>query len=204
MWLARLKQTRPIEDAMNRNERFPPPPQAAAAQHEPPHAPVPGSGYQYGPGFSQSGGGYIETETRRPRSTGGSDYQQVRPWGPQDGMDEGGRYAPRDYREPDAPRHPRSFDYGPDIAPPRDHRGRGPKNYRRSDERLGEQLHQRLSDDPEIDASGITLEVTNGRVALSGEVESRRAKHHVEDLVDACPGVVEIDNRLRIAARDGR
>lgn len=83
------------------------------------------------------------------------------------------------------------------------YRGRGPKGYQRSDERVKEDLCERLSDDPQIDASDISIEVSGGRVTLSGEVEQRWMKHHVENLVDACAGVQDIDNQLRVARGTG-
>jgi len=33
---------------------------------------------------------------------------------------------------------------------------------------------------------------------LDGTVPERRMKHAIEDLVDACPGVQDIDNRIRV------
>lgn len=77
--------------------------------------------------------------------------------------------------------------------------GRGPKGYTRSDERIREDISERLSDDPAIDASDITLEVKDGKVTLTGQVEARWIKHSVEDMVDRCAGVREIDNRLGVA-----
>jgi len=35
----------------------------------------------------------------------------------------------------------------------RDHRGKGPRNYQRSDERIAEDVHQRLADDHDLDGS---------------------------------------------------
>lgn len=172
--------------------------------------------YPYGVGFSRSQGGYIDREAARPSAPGSADaYQRVRPWGPQDGVE--GDSTDRDphqaHRVHDRGRARRrgvagvdDQGLGPDIAPTRDFRGRGPKDYQRSDERLKEDICERLRDDPRIDASQITVDVTGGRVSLSGEVDSRRAKHQAEDLVDACRGVSEIDNRLRVRSggpRDG-
>ena len=72
----------------------------------------------------------------------------------------------------------------------------------RSDERLRELIAERLTDDPQIDASDIEIGVADGRVTLSGTVDRRQTRHRVEDLVDTC-GVREIDNRLGIGpARD--
>lgn len=84
-----------------------------------------------------------------------------------------------------------------------DHAGRGPRDYTRSDERLKEDLCERLTRAPHIDASDISVEVNDGRVTLNGKVDSRHTKYNVENLVDVCMGVKEIDNRLGIEASSG-
>jgi osmotically-inducible protein OsmY len=78
---------------------------------------------------------------------------------------------------------------------------RGPRNYVRPDERIAEDVYDALTDDPWVDAGGIAITVTGGMVILEGEVESRRAKHYVEELVERCRGVTDIDNRLEVARR---
>jgi BON domain len=40
--------------------------------------------------------------------------------------------------------------------------------------------------------------VRGARVVLEGTVPSRHMKHAIEDLVDACPGVQDIDNRVGV------
>lgn len=82
------------------------------------------------------------------------------------------------------------------------HRGRGPKGYTRSDDRLREIICERLTDDPRIDASEIHVEVKDQIVKLTGNVASRRTKYEVEDLVEHC-GAKEIDNQLRVQSRQG-
>jgi hypothetical protein len=82
------------------------------------------------------------------------------------------------------------------------HRGRGPKGYQRSDERLKELVCERLSDDHRVDASEISVEVKNGEVTVEGEVSDRGTKYRVEDLIEQC-GVREIHNRLRVQDRSG-
>jgi len=77
------------------------------------------------------------------------------------------------------------------------HRGKGPKGYTRSDERIREDVCDRLSDDDELDASEITVTVKDGEVTLEGTVADRRAKHHAENLADAVSGVRDVHNRLR-------
>lgn len=82
-------------------------------------------------------------------------------------------------------------------------RGKGPKGYQRSDERIREDVCERLSDDPEIDASDIEVQVKQGNVTLQGEVPSRYMKHRAEDCADACSGVKDVDNRIHISASAG-
>ena len=39
---------------------------------------------------------------------------------------------------------------------------------------------------------------------LDGTVPERPMKHEIEDLVDACPGVQDIENRLKVRSAPGR
>jgi osmotically-inducible protein OsmY len=78
------------------------------------------------------------------------------------------------------------------------HRGRGPQGYQRSDDRLKEMVCERLTDDPYIDASNITVEVTGQVVKLSGTVDDRGTKYEIEELVERLGGVKDIDNQLRV------
>jgi osmotically-inducible protein OsmY len=80
-------------------------------------------------------------------------------------------------------------------------RGRMPKGYARSDERIKEDICERLTEDPYIDASEITIEVSAGVVTLEGTIEDRSQKHRAEDLVDATSGVKDVHNRLSVARR---
>jgi osmotically-inducible protein OsmY len=78
------------------------------------------------------------------------------------------------------------------------HRGKGPKGYTRSDERLKEVICEKLTDDPMIDASEINIEVTGQTVKLTGTVDDRSTKYEVEELIERCGGVKDIDNQLRV------
>ncbi|HKR12437.1 MAG TPA: BON domain-containing protein [Pyrinomonadaceae bacterium] len=79
----------------------------------------------------------------------------------------------------------------------RPHRGRGPKGYRRSDERIKEDVNDRLSEGY-IDASEITVMVEGGEVTLSGTVNSRSDKRRAEDIAEYVSGVQNVENRLRV------
>jgi hypothetical protein len=82
------------------------------------------------------------------------------------------------------------------------HRGRGPTGYRRSDARISEDVHDRLTEDRHIDASSISIAVKDGEVTLSGTVTDRHAKHHAEHIVEDLSGVSHVQNNLRVADRD--
>jgi osmotically-inducible protein OsmY len=78
------------------------------------------------------------------------------------------------------------------------HRGRGPKGYRRSDDRIHEDVCERLTEDPFIDASNIEVAVTEGEVTLNGTVSSRGLKRRAEDLAEMAAGVAHVQNNLRV------
>lgn len=79
-----------------------------------------------------------------------------------------------------------------------EHRGKGPKGYQRSDARIEEDVNDRLSDDPVLDASNITVTVKSGEVTLDGFVSSRWDKRRAEDDVDDVSGVRHVQNNLRV------
>ena len=102
---------------------------------------------------------------------------------------------------------PGTSGYGNDTGrrnvqgPGQGHFGKGPKGYVRSDERIREDICDRLSDDDEIDARDITVTVKNAEVTLEGQVIDRRSKHRAEDVAESVSGVKEVSNHLR--ARKG-
>lgn len=77
-------------------------------------------------------------------------------------------------------------------------RGLGPKGYKRSDERISDDVHQRLADDAWLDATHINVAVSDGEVTLSGTVVSREAKHRAERIVEDLAGVHHVQNNLRV------
>jgi osmotically-inducible protein OsmY len=79
------------------------------------------------------------------------------------------------------------------------HRGRGPKGYTRSDNRIREDVCDRLTDDPHIDASEIDVRVANGEVTLTGTVTDRMARRHADDLAERIGGVRHVQNNLRVS-----
>jgi osmotically-inducible protein OsmY len=82
------------------------------------------------------------------------------------------------------------------------HRGRGPKGYRPSDERLTEIICERLTEDRFIDASEVTVRVDQGEVILEGRVAVRQQKFAIEDAIADVAGVTDIHNRLTVGSDD--
>ena len=84
-----------------------------------------------------------------------------------------------------------------------DHRGRGPKGYRRSDARIAEDVNDRLTDDPFLDASSIAVLVQDCEVTLSGAIVRREDKRRAEVLAESVSGVTHVQNNLRLTPADG-
>jgi hypothetical protein len=82
------------------------------------------------------------------------------------------------------------------------HRGKGPLNFTRTDERIYEIVCEALLDDDRIDASNIEVKVSNGEVTLTGTVHDRPSKRLAEDVVEDLPGVQAVENRIRVQRAD--
>lgn len=81
--------------------------------------------------------------------------------------------------------------------------GRGPKGYRRSDERIREDVCDRLADDSRVDATEIEVMVKDGEVTLAGTVCTRDEKRRGEDLAETISGVRDVHNNLRVKPTTG-
>ncbi len=79
--------------------------------------------------------------------------------------------------------------------------GKGPKGYRRSDERIKEEVCEALYRDKHVDASEIEVDVKEGLVTLSGTVDSRQMKRGAEECIEHLAGVTDVHNRIRIMER---
>jgi osmotically-inducible protein OsmY len=172
-------------------------------------------------GYGQPGYGGYAGESRRPMTrpasggTGGYDYER----GYGDGGRRESRPESRGERFEDAGRSAGDFLHraGEKVAswfngggegrifdrdyldPNYGKRGLGPQGYKRSDERISDDAHERLTDDTWLDASNIAISVSACEVTLSGTVDSREAKHRAERLVEDISGVTHVQNNLRIA-----
>ena len=97
----------------------------------------------------------------------------------------------------DVPRGYRNVESGMDR--PSSFRGRGPKNYQRSDDRICEEVCERLTMDHDVDATNIEVNVASGTVTLTGTVTDRHTKRRAEDIAESVRGVSDVQNQIRIS-----
>jgi len=76
--------------------------------------------------------------------------------------------------------------------------GKGPKTYKRSDERIREEINDQLMRHRWADSSEVDVQVKDGEVTLMGTVPDRRTKREVEDVAECVLGVQEVQNLLRL------
>ena len=158
--------------------------------------------YGYGPSGPPSGRGFTGNDfgglpPRRDRAFGAPADLGPRHFGNE--VDLGGRTAPGGSM-------PGYGFRGTDMgmgAPDRDedrgpHYGKGPKGYKRSDERTREDVCDAIAHQGYIDASDVEVKVEDGAVTLSGTVAHRQDKRRLEHLVEQCRGVHDVHNELRL------
>ena len=79
-----------------------------------------------------------------------------------------------------------------------EHKGKGPRGYQRSEERIKEDVCDRLCDHPAVDATNINIEVSGTEVVLTGTVTSKDEKRRAEDIAESVSGVRNVENRIRV------
>jgi osmotically-inducible protein OsmY len=88
------------------------------------------------------------------------------------------------------------------VAFQRPERGRrGPKNYQRSDERILEDVSERILHSAHVDASEVTVTVRDGIVTLEGTVPELWMKHAIENISFITFAVVDVENRIKAPRR---
>jgi osmotically-inducible protein OsmY len=78
-------------------------------------------------------------------------------------------------------------------------KGKGPKSYKRSDQRIEEDVNDILTDEGALDASNIDVKVIDGDVTLTGTVSNRREKRLAEDIAESVSGVRNVQNQIRVS-----
>jgi hypothetical protein len=81
--------------------------------------------------------------------------------------------------------------------------GSGPKGFKRSDERIREDVSERIARSW-INAEEVEVLVQDGEVTLTGTVQSREHKRAIEDIADDVFGVKEVHNQLRTSQPGSR
>lgn len=174
------------------------------------------SGYEGGGLTSQTGQTHLGSSTWGSHPAGEESYEQQAGYGGYGGRSEGygsqssygahGGYGSQGHAY-GAPREPQGGyaqqgGWAPGSgswAERSQWQRRGPKGYKRSDERIREDIYEHLIRSAHIDAEEVTIDVSDGKVTIEGSVPERRMKHAIEDMAAACPGVNDVENRLRVA-----
>ena len=73
-----------------------------------------------------------------------------------------------------------------------------------ADDRIREDINDRLTEHGEIDASHIEVQVNSGVVTLSGDVDDRFMKRMTEGVVESVPGVKDVRNELKTGHAEHR
>jgi hypothetical protein len=74
----------------------------------------------------------------------------------------------------------------------------GPKNYRRSNERILDEIYLLLLTAPAVDSSDVSVEVHHGVATLAGTVPHRQMKHAIENIAASVRGVEDVENRIHV------
>src|SRR6267154_2788572 len=78
------------------------------------------------------------------------------------------------------------------------YRGRGPRGYVRSPARIYEDLCDRLTDNPFVDASDIEVTLSGAEAILSGTVPNAIALRQAQAIAEEVAGVSYVHNRLQV------
>ena len=82
--------------------------------------------------------------------------------------------------------------------------GIGPKNYTRSDDRIREDICDRLTAHGLVNASEIDVIVKQGEVTLEGQVDNLQSRGLVDELFNDIDGIREVHNHLSTSDREDR
>lgn len=150
-------------------------------------------------------GGYGQSDYNRSGSyaQGQSGRGTMQGYGQQSGM--GGTYEGEFGPEPGSRNYgtgSSEWNYTDVWMMPGPMTGRGPEGYQRSDERIKEDICERLTQHGQLDASKIKINVQSCEVTLEGTVDSRGAKRMAEDAVESVSGVRDVHNQLRVQQND--
>lgn len=93
------------------------------------------------------------------------------------------------------------IDHGFGASSEKGFRGKGPRNWERSDEKIKDEVCEFLYRSGAIDASDIDVDVKDGEVTLKGWVNDREEKKEAEICIENIPGVNDVFNELHLRNR---
>ncbi|MFM6929798.1 MAG: BON domain-containing protein [Bdellovibrio sp.] len=137
------------------------------------------------------------------RSLRGNTYESER-WGAGANDRESSRDYSTNYSRDYNRDMPSDYTSTPQRASSSSYAGKGPKNFKRSDERIQEEVCEMLTRHHDINADDVEVEVKDGEVTLFGTVSERRMKHMAEDVAERCFGVKDVVNNIRIKRENER
>ncbi len=88
--------------------------------------------------------------------------------------------------------------FGPDAV----ERRAGPRGYTRTDERIRDEICERLTFATGVDVHEVTVDVDAGKVTLGGTVRMRSQKYDIEDIADNTFGVTDVENNIRVQRQE--
>lgn len=84
------------------------------------------------------------------------------------------------------------------FGPSSPERRAGPRGYQRPDDRIRDEICERLTFANGVDVGDVSVDVEQGVVRLAGTVSHRNQKYDIEDIADNTFGVTEVDNKIRV------
>ena len=67
-----------------------------------------------------------------------------------------------------------------------------------SDDRIYDEVREKLANDPDVRGAGFDITVKNGVVTLRGMVHTQKAKEKAEKIAKKVKGVTSVDNQLKL------
>lgn len=83
------------------------------------------------------------------------------------------------------------------------YRGKGPRGSVGSPERTRDDICDRLTDNPLVDASDIEVRVAGSEVTFAGSVDSDAASRQAEEIAAEAAGITRVRNELRVDGSAG-
>ena len=72
------------------------------------------------------------------------------------------------------------------------------QNTQKSDDKIYDQIRQKLANDPDVKGAGFDVTVKNGAVTLNGAVHDEHAREKAEKLTKKVKGVTSVTNQLKV------